>query len=78
MTMHDYDYREVQIKCESLWNTTIFDEPSKFEPALQKLPSYAKDYFSYDNQVPITSFYFDNRVEEEREIDNANWGNLNV
>jgi hypothetical protein len=69
-----YDQLEVEINCHALWNTSIFDEPSKFHHAPQKLPSYIKKDFSYQNQVPIHSYYFDNQVEEERDQDNANWG----
>ena len=56
--------------------TSIFDEPSKFQRTHQIIPSYLKKYFSYNNQVPINPYYFDNLVEEERATDGANWGNL--
>ena len=69
-----YDHLKVEIDCHGLWNTSIFDEPSKFQHAPQTLPSYIKKDFSYKNQVPIHSYYFDNRVEEERDRDNASWG----
>ena len=70
-----YDRLEVDMNCNNLWNTSIFDVPSKFDRAVQKLPSYIKLHFSYSNKVPIHSYYFDNLVKEQRYEDNANWGN---
>ena len=64
------------VNCYALWNTSIFDEPSKFQRTHQIIPSYLKKYFSYNNQVPINPYYFDNLVDEERATDGANWGNL--
>ena len=69
-----YDHLKVAFNCQGLWNTSIFDEPSKFQHAPQNLPSYIKTEFSYKKQVPILSYYFDNLVEKERDMDNANWG----
>ena len=40
-----YDHLEVEVNCNGLWNTSIFDESSNFQHAPQKLPSYIKKDF---------------------------------
>ena len=71
-----YPFPKKDVNCYALWNTSIFDEPNKFQRTLQIIPSYLEKYFSYNNQVPIDPYYFDNLVEEERATDGATWGTL--
>ena len=73
-----YSFPKKHVSCYALWNNSIFDEPNKFQRTLQIIPNYLKKYFSYNNQVPINPYYFDNLVEEERATDGANWGKSSI
>ena len=68
-----YDYVQTNVDCKALWNTTLLDEPSRFPRAIQRVPTYLKKYFSYNNKVSIKPYYFDNIVEEQRTQDGACW-----
>ena len=49
------------VNCKDLWNSSIFDETTKFKEAIQKLPVYLKQYFSFNNMVDIKPHYFDEK-----------------
>ena len=64
-----YDHVQKHINCAALWNSSFFDEASRFTRAVQKLPTYLKEYFSHNNLIPIKPYYFDNQVNEDRTYD---------
>ena len=49
--LHDKGYHPVfdksPVVCESLWNTSIFEQPSPFQDPVQIVPKYLQDYYSY-------------------------------
>ena len=58
-------YRAIkkEVNCKDLWNSSIFDETSNFEQAIQKLPVYLRQHFSYNNMVDIKPHYYDEKED---------------
>ena len=67
-----HEQMETTPNCQALWNNSIFDEPSRFNEPVQKLPKYLIDHFSRNGHVKVTSHYYDDQ-ETENHTSNA-WG----
>lgn len=61
-----------EVKCNDLWNNSIFDQPSTIKFPIQKLPSYLIQYFNHNGRVKILPDY---RDDTNTENDKTNrWG----
>ena len=71
---HDKGYHHVfeklPVVCESLWNTSIFEQPSPFQDPLQIVPKYLQDYYSYYGGIKVTPHYYAD-LDTENHVTNA-------
>ena len=58
--------------CNAMWNTSIFDHKSSFKDPIQTIPTYLKNYFSYDGRVKISPHYLNDTFNKNHEINK--WG----
>ena len=72
--LHDKGYHPVfeklPVVCESLWNTSIFEQPSPFQDPLQIVPKYLQDYYSYHGGIKVTPHYYAD-LDTENHVTNA-------
>ena len=72
--LHDKGYQPVfeklPVVCESLWNTSIFEQPSTFQDPLQIVPKYLQDYYSYYGGIKVTPHYYAD-LDTENHVTNA-------
>ena len=60
------------VKCNALWNNSIFDQPSTIKFPIQKLPSYLLQYFNHNGRVKILPDYRDDTNTENHKTNR--WG----
>ena len=51
-------FKKIPITCESLWNTSVFEENNPFEYPIQILPKYLMNYYSYSGEIRVTPHYY--------------------
>ena len=64
-----FHFQKKNVSCSALWNTSMFDEPTRFKNPPIDIPKPLKTHFSYNNQIPIESYYLNDN--EQRTKDNT-------
>ena len=70
--VYDPVFEKIPVVCESLWNTSLFEEPSPFKYPIQILPKYLLDHYSSNGGVRVTPHYYAD-VDTENHVTNS-WG----
>ena len=63
-------FKKLPIVCESLWNTSIYEEASTFKYPIQILPRYIVDYYSYNDIIDVT-LHYNSDIDTENHVTNS-------
>ena len=73
-----FHFQKKNVSCSALWNTSMFDEPTRFKNPPIDIPKLLKTHFSYNNQIPIESYYLNDNEQRTKDNTKSTLGILNL
>ena len=73
-----FHFQKKHVNCNALWNTSMFEEPTRFKHPPIDIPKPLKTHFSYNNQIPIESYYLNDNEQRTKDTTKSTLGILNV
>ena len=73
----DFHFSKKNISCGALWNPSMVDEVTRFKTPPKEIPKNLKAHFTYNTQIPIESYYFNDDGEGVGDETKTTLGNVN-